>query len=127
MTCFPARPLRSSFYVTVIRRVATDGILYGCRRKITSCHITLEYWQRDKFWDLVSRFLILCLEILETSALGLGQDLGLLLVLEGAMTNSTYVSRFSFILIPYRVKVRDRFSAYTTCMVGTEHLSKDNF
>ncbi|KAL0834875.1 hypothetical protein Bca101_086764 [Brassica carinata] len=41
------------------------------------------------------------------------------------MTNSTYVSRFSFILIPYRFKVRDRFSAYTTCMVGTEHLSKD--
>ncbi|KAF2568223.1 hypothetical protein F2Q68_00025934 [Brassica cretica] len=35
------------------------------------------------------------------------QDLGLLLVLEGAMTNSTYVSRFSFILIPYRFKVRD--------------------
>ncbi|KAF3591244.1 hypothetical protein DY000_02023305 [Brassica cretica] len=32
---------------------------------------------------------------------------GLLLVLEGAMTNSTYVSRFSFILIPYRFKVRD--------------------
>ncbi|KAF3608118.1 hypothetical protein DY000_02047177 [Brassica cretica] len=46
--------------------------------------------------------------MLETSALGLGQDLGLLLVLEGAMTNSTYVSRFSFILIPYRFIVRDR-------------------
>ena len=87
----------------------------------------LEYWPRDKFWDFVSGCLILCLEMLETSALGLGQDLGLLLVLEGAMTNSTYVSRFSFILIPYRFKVRDRFSAYTTCMVGTDHLSKDNF
>ncbi|KAF2541293.1 hypothetical protein F2Q68_00032600 [Brassica cretica] len=37
---------------------------------------TLEYWQRGKFWDLVSGCLILCLEILETSALGLGQDLG---------------------------------------------------
>ena len=60
---------------------------------------TLEYWQRDKFWDLVSGCLILCLEMLETSALGLGQDLGLLLVLEGTMTNSTYVSRFSFILL----------------------------
>ncbi|KAF3594046.1 hypothetical protein DY000_02021583 [Brassica cretica] len=36
---------------------------------------TLEYWQRDKFWDLVSGCLILCLEMLETSALGLGQDL----------------------------------------------------
>ncbi|KAF3571826.1 hypothetical protein F2Q69_00059263 [Brassica cretica] len=68
---------------------------------------TLEYWQRDKFWDLVSRFLILCLEMLETSALGLGQDLGLLLVVESAMTNSTYVSHFSFILIPYRFKVRN--------------------
>ena len=56
---------------------------------------------------------------------GLGQDLGLLLVLEGAMTNSTYVSRFSFILIPYRFNVCDRFSAYTTCMVGIEHLSGD--
>ncbi|KAF3583342.1 hypothetical protein F2Q69_00027260 [Brassica cretica] len=67
----------------------------------------LEYWQRDKFWDLVSRFLILCLKMLETSALGLGQDLGLLLVLEGAMTNSTYISCFSFIQILYRFKVRD--------------------
>lgn len=86
---------------------------------------TLEYWQRDKFWDLVSGCLILCLEMLETSALGLGQDLGLLLVLEGAMTNSTYVSRFSFILIPYRFKVRDRFSAYTTCLIRIEHLSGD--
>ncbi|WZZ57368.1 hypothetical protein YC2023_057475 [Brassica napus] len=56
--------------------------------------------------------------MLETSALGLGQDLGLLMVLEGAMTNSTYVSRFSFILIPYRFKVRDRFSAYTTSLLS---------
>ncbi|KAF2561994.1 hypothetical protein F2Q70_00016880 [Brassica cretica] len=45
----------------------------------------------------------------------------------GCDTNSAYVSRYSFNLIPYRFKVRDRFSAYTTCMVGTEHLSKDNF
>ncbi|KAF2577299.1 hypothetical protein F2Q68_00005249 [Brassica cretica] len=37
MTSFPARPLRSSFYAEVIRRVAADGILYGCRRKTTSC------------------------------------------------------------------------------------------
>uniref|UniRef100_A0A0D3DKL3 Uncharacterized protein n=1 Tax=Brassica oleracea var. oleracea TaxID=109376 RepID=A0A0D3DKL3_BRAOL len=93
MTSFPARPLRSGFYVEVIRRVAADGILYGvfpvC--KIAGFLKMLEYWQRDKFWDLVSRFLILCLEMLETSAMGLGQDL-----------------------------VRDRFSAYMTCMVGTE-------
>ncbi|KAF3525967.1 hypothetical protein F2Q69_00046094 [Brassica cretica] len=83
-----------------------QGLDHVC--KLAGFLKTLEYWQRDKFWDLVSRFLILCLEMLETSALGLGQDLGLLLVLEGAMTNSTYVSRFSFILIPYRFKVRDR-------------------
>ncbi|KAF3599131.1 hypothetical protein F2Q69_00034619 [Brassica cretica] len=38
-----------------------------------------------------------------------GQDLGLLLVLGGAMTNSAYVSRYSFNLIPYRFKVRDRY------------------
>ncbi|KAF3596505.1 hypothetical protein DY000_02020852 [Brassica cretica] len=60
-------------------------------------------------------------------SLCLWQDLGLLLVLRGAMTNSTYVSRYSFDLIPYRFKVHDRFSAYMTCLVGIEHLSKDNF
>ncbi|KAF3540712.1 hypothetical protein F2Q69_00023002 [Brassica cretica] len=54
------------------------------------------------------------------------QDLGLLLVLGGLMTNSTYVSRYSFDQIPYRFKVRDRFSAYITCLVGIEHLSGDN-
>ncbi|WZZ86777.1 hypothetical protein YC2023_115356 [Brassica napus] len=31
MTSFSARPLRSSFYLEVIRRVAADGILYGSR------------------------------------------------------------------------------------------------
>ena len=41
MTCFPERPLRSSFYVAVIRRVAADGILYGCRGKTTSCHLVI--------------------------------------------------------------------------------------
>ncbi|KAL0667764.1 hypothetical protein Bca4012_030468 [Brassica carinata] len=80
MTSFPARPLRSSLYVEVIRRVAADGILYGCRGKTTMYKLagflkTLEYWPRDKFWDLVSGCLILCLEMLETSVLGLGQDL----------------------------------------------------
>ncbi|KAF2549841.1 hypothetical protein F2Q68_00033951 [Brassica cretica] len=55
------------------------------------------------------------------------KDLGLLLVLRGAMTNLTYVSRYSFDLIPYRFKVQDRFSAYMTCLVGIEQLSKDNF
>ncbi|CAN6801982.1 unnamed protein product [Brassica oleracea] len=32
MTSFPARPLRSSLYVEVIRCVAADGILYGYAR-----------------------------------------------------------------------------------------------
>ncbi|KAF3589543.1 hypothetical protein F2Q69_00029131 [Brassica cretica] len=63
-----------------------------------------------------------CLE-----SFSLRQDLGILLDLGGAMTNSTYVSRFSFVLIPDRFKVRDMFSAYTTCLVGIEHLSKARF
>ncbi|KAF3540049.1 hypothetical protein F2Q69_00021732 [Brassica cretica] len=75
---------------------------------------TLEYWPREKFWDLVSGCLILCLEILETNVLGLGQDLGLITALGGAMTTSTYVSRIIFDLIPSRFKVRDMFSAYMT-------------
>ena len=75
----------------------------------------------------ISYLLISYLEMLKTSVLRLGQDLGLLLVLRGATTNSTYVSRYSFDLIPYQFKVRDRFSAYMTCLVGIKHLSKDNF
>ncbi|WZZ65298.1 LOW QUALITY PROTEIN: hypothetical protein YC2023_076668 [Brassica napus] len=84
---------------------------------------TFEYWQRDKFWDLVSGCLILCLEMLETSALGLGQDLGLL-------SDCALTGRLSFFLLrflpdSYRFKVRDRFSAYTTCLIRIEHLSGD--
>ncbi|KAF2576042.1 hypothetical protein F2Q70_00003711 [Brassica cretica] len=75
---------------------------------------TLEYWPRDKFWDLVYGCLILCLEMIQTSVLGLGQDLGLITALRGAMTTSTYVSRIVFELIPSRFKVRDMFSAYMT-------------
>ncbi|KAF3484807.1 hypothetical protein F2Q69_00052243 [Brassica cretica] len=60
-------------------------------------------------------------------SLRLWQDLGLLLGLRGAMTNSTYVSCYSFELILYRFKVCDRFLACMTCLVGIEHLSKDNF
>ncbi|KAF2574953.1 hypothetical protein F2Q70_00004360 [Brassica cretica] len=88
---------------------------------------TLEYWPRDKFWDIVSGCLILCLEMLETSVLGLGQDLGLIMALGGAMTTSTYVSCIVFDLIPSRFKVRDMFPAYVTCMVGIKHLFVDNF
>ncbi|KAF3489337.1 hypothetical protein F2Q69_00053470 [Brassica cretica] len=118
------RPTRCG---SVATHVAADGILYGCRGKTTSCHLMLEYWPRDKFWDLVSWYLILYLEMLETSVLGLGQDLGLITTLGGAMTTSTYVSRIVFDLIPSRFKVRDMFSAYVTCMVGIEHLFEDNF
>ncbi|KAF3587873.1 hypothetical protein F2Q69_00027920 [Brassica cretica] len=65
--------------------------------------------------------------MLETSVLGLGEDLGLITALAGAMTTSTYVSCIVFDLIPSRFKVRDMFSAYMTCMVGIEHLFEDNF
>uniref|UniRef100_A0A0D3CGD0 Uncharacterized protein n=1 Tax=Brassica oleracea var. oleracea TaxID=109376 RepID=A0A0D3CGD0_BRAOL len=77
---------------------------------------TFEYWPRDEFWDLVSGCLILCLEMLETFMLGLGQDLGLITALGGAMTASTYVSCSVFDLISSRFKVRNMFSAYVTCM-----------
>ena len=44
-----------------------------------------------------------------------------------AMTTLTYVSRIIFDLIPSRFKVRDMFSAYTTCMVGIENLLEEIF
>ncbi|KAF2568876.1 hypothetical protein F2Q68_00025549 [Brassica cretica] len=59
--------------------------------------------------------------------LGLGQDLGLITALGGAMTTLTYVSCIVFDLIPSRFKVRDMFLAYVTCMVGIGHLFEDNF
>uniref|UniRef100_A0A0D3CRJ0 Uncharacterized protein n=1 Tax=Brassica oleracea var. oleracea TaxID=109376 RepID=A0A0D3CRJ0_BRAOL len=71
--------------------------------------------QETNFWDLVPGCLILCLEMLETSVLGLGQDLGLITALGGAMTTSAYVSRIVFNLIPSCFKVIDMFSAYVTC------------
>ncbi|WZY86460.1 hypothetical protein YC2023_032844 [Brassica napus] len=52
--------------------------------------------------------------MLETSALGLGQDLA-----------GYRFSCCDFFLIRYRFKVRDRFSAYTTCLIRIEHLSGD--
>uniref|UniRef100_A0A0D2ZTH9 Uncharacterized protein n=1 Tax=Brassica oleracea var. oleracea TaxID=109376 RepID=A0A0D2ZTH9_BRAOL len=116
MTCFPVRPLWSSLYVEVIRHVATDDI-FSAVRKLAGFLKTHEYWPRDKFWDLVSECFILCLEMLETSVLGLGQDLGLITALGGSMTTSTYISRIVFNLIPSRFKVCDMFSAYVTCVV----------
>ncbi|WZZ44769.1 hypothetical protein YC2023_041028 [Brassica napus] len=110
-TSFPVRPLRSNENV----------------RKF--CFLEFhERWNTNKeTYFGISYLSISCLKMLETSVLGLGKDLGLLLILGCAMTNSAYVSRYNFNLIPYRFKkVCDRFSAYTTCMVGTEHLSKDN-
>ncbi|KAF3600226.1 hypothetical protein F2Q69_00034967 [Brassica cretica] len=107
------------------RYVATDSLRIVC--KLADFLRSLEYWPRDKFWDLVTGCLILCLEMLEASVMGLVQDLGLITALGGAMTTSTYVSRIVFDLIPTRFKVRDMFSAYVTCMVGIEHLFEDNF
>ncbi|KAF2602682.1 hypothetical protein F2Q70_00026027 [Brassica cretica] len=95
-------------------------------RKLAGFLKTLEYWPRDKFWDIVSECLILCLEMLETSVLGLGQDLGLITALGGAMTTSTYISRIVFNLIPSPFKVCNMFSAYVTCVVVIEHLFEDN-
>ncbi|KAG5414533.1 hypothetical protein IGI04_002100 [Brassica rapa subsp. trilocularis] len=85
----------------VIRHVAAVGILYGCRVKTTSSHLP-----RDKFWDLVSGCLILCLEMLETSVLGLRQDLSLITYVGGAMTTSTYVS-----LIKSSISLRTNFKS----------------
>ncbi|WZZ20682.1 hypothetical protein YC2023_122069 [Brassica napus] len=70
---------------------------------------------------------ISCLEMFETRALGLGQDLGLLSVKVCAVT-----SRLSFFLLRFlpdshRFKVRDMFSAYMTCMVRIEHLLRINW
>ncbi|CAN7042725.1 unnamed protein product, partial [Brassica rapa subsp. trilocularis] len=70
---------------------------------------------------------ISCLEMFETRALGLGQDLGLLLVKVCAVT-----SRLSFFLLrflpdSYRFKVCDMFSAYMTCMVRIEHFLRINW
>ncbi|KAF2578871.1 hypothetical protein F2Q68_00005316 [Brassica cretica] len=97
----------------------------GSMCKLAGFLKTLEYWPGDKFWDLVSGWLILCLEMLETSVLGLGQDLGLITALGGAMTTSTYVSRIVFDLIPSRFKVRKMFSAYVTCMDVFTQRAKD--
>ena len=41
--------------------------------------------------------------------------------------DSAYVSYVRSQPDSYRFKVRDRFSAYTTCLVRIEHLSEDNF
>ncbi|KAF3573297.1 hypothetical protein F2Q69_00058428 [Brassica cretica] len=103
------------------------GVKFSAVCKLARFLKTLEYWPRDKFWDLVSGCLILCLEMLESSVLSLGQDLGLITALRGAMTTSTYVSRIVFDLIQSRFKFRDMFSAYLTCIVGIEHLFEDNF
>ncbi|KAF3540171.1 hypothetical protein F2Q69_00021567 [Brassica cretica] len=125
MTCFPVRPLRSSLYVEVTGMLLPMAFYMVC--KLAGFLNTLKYWPRDKFWDLVSGCLLLCLEMLETSVLGLGQDLCLITTLGGAMTTSTYVSRIVLDLIPSRFKVRNMFLDYVTCMVGIEHLFEDNF
>ncbi|KAF2574983.1 hypothetical protein F2Q70_00002229 [Brassica cretica] len=44
-----------------------------------------------------------------------------------AVTSRLSVFLLRFLPDSYRFKVRDMFSAYTTCMVRIEHLSRDNF
>ncbi|KAF3489925.1 hypothetical protein F2Q69_00053068 [Brassica cretica] len=141
----PARPSAELVVSAPDQKVRTNeldcllgSVIHFCRecveksfvqklRKLAGFRKTLEYSPRDKFWDLVSGCLMLCQEMLETSVLGLGQDLGLITALGGSMTTSTYVSRIVFDLIPSRFKVRDMFSAYVTCMVGIKHPLEDNF
>ncbi|WZY77775.1 hypothetical protein YC2023_024159 [Brassica napus] len=70
---------------------------------------------------------ISCLEMFETRALGLGQDLGLLSVKVCAVTCRLSFFLLRFLPDSYRFKVRDRFSAYMTCMVRIEHLLRVNW
>ncbi|KAF3607007.1 hypothetical protein DY000_02049152 [Brassica cretica] len=44
-----------------------------------------------------------------------------------AVTSRLSIFLLRFLPDSYRFKVRDRFSAYTTCMARIEHLSRDNF
>ncbi|KAF3523088.1 hypothetical protein F2Q69_00048240 [Brassica cretica] len=139
-TRFYRKALRKDFFTKITFRKKVHADFYGLsdidsavtdfdpkKCKLAGFLKTLEYWPRDKFWDLVSGCLILCLEMLDTIVLCLGQDLGLITALGGTMTTSTYVSRIIFDLITSRFKVCDMFSAYVTCMVGIEHLFGDNF
>ncbi|CAN7099792.1 unnamed protein product [Brassica rapa subsp. narinosa] len=70
---------------------------------------------------------ISCLEMFETRALGLGQDLGLLSVKVCAVTSRLSFFLLRFLPYSYRFKVRDRFSAYMTCMIRIEHLLRVNW
>ncbi|KAF3571041.1 hypothetical protein F2Q69_00059970 [Brassica cretica] len=114
---FHRKVLRKDFFTEITFRKSVHADFYGYldvnftvyirdlfREFSAVCKLagflkSLEYWPREKFWNLVSGCLILCLEMLETSVLGLGQDLGLITALGGAMTTSTYVSRIVFDLI----------------------------
>ncbi|WZY87049.1 hypothetical protein YC2023_033433 [Brassica napus] len=83
-------------------------------------------------WPLVALnplppYAISCLEMFEARALGLGQDLGLLSVKVCAVTSRLSFFLLRFLLDLYRFKVRDRFSAYMTCMVRIEHLLRVNW
>ncbi|KAF2555197.1 hypothetical protein F2Q68_00015606 [Brassica cretica] len=97
--------VRSGLEREVIRHVAANDILYWCRGKTTSCHIVIKLWVNCYICDLLREFFH------KTSVQGLGQDLGLITALEGAMTSSTNVSRIVFDLLPSPFKVRNMFSA----------------
>ena len=124
--------VEGSFYELSSHIFLPSGVLYSWSISKFFCSLNFMGFLRTLNMSIeacfrISYLLISYLEMLKTSVLGLGQDLGLLLVLGSARTNSTYVSCYSFDLIPYRFKVRNSFSSYTTCLVGIEHLFKDNF
>ncbi|KAF3544539.1 hypothetical protein DY000_02008006 [Brassica cretica] len=121
MTSFPARPLWSSLYVEVIRRVAADDILYGwisedarilAKRQILGSRIrvfdTMPRDVRDQCAGFRAR---------PRSNHGFrGCD---------DYFDLHFPYRFRHDSIPF--KVCDMFSAYVTCMVGIKHLFEDNF
>ncbi|KAG5400045.1 hypothetical protein IGI04_014652 [Brassica rapa subsp. trilocularis] len=76
---------------------------------------------------LYDKCFISCLEMFETRALGLGQDLGLLSVKVCAVTSRLLFFLLRFLPDSHRFKVRDMFSAYMTCMVRIEHLLRINW
>ncbi|WZZ77848.1 hypothetical protein YC2023_098420 [Brassica napus] len=114
MTSFPVGPLRSSFYVAVIRRVAADGILYGCRGKTTSSLCKLAGFSEDVRILAKRQILGSRIRVFDT----MPRD-------DCAVTGRLSFFLLRFLPDSYRFKVRDRFSAYTTCLIRIEHLSGD--
>ncbi|KAF3508203.1 hypothetical protein F2Q69_00006499 [Brassica cretica] len=71
----------------------------------------LEYWLRDKFWDLVPGCLILCLEMLETSVPSLWEDQGLITALGGVMKMFRDIARM------FRIALGAMLRVFLTCRI----------